>query len=85
MLQVRPKGALAEMPRLLVPLKYCTCVTVPSLSKALALIVIFAGAAKRALLAGLVMLTLNGLLVVTTAKDGLLVLFSLELMLMSRL
>ena len=43
------------------------------------------GMEKMALLTGLVMLTLKGLLVVTMTKDGLLVVFSLELMLMSRL
>jgi len=68
------KGALVAVPNRVVPLKKSTLVTVPSLSLADAVIVIFAGAVKLAPLAGLVMLTVGGelggpLTVIVTAAD----------------
>ena len=51
----------------------------PSLSETLALRLRLVGDENIALLAGLVRLTLKGLLVVTISKAGLLVVFSFEL------
>jgi len=59
LLAVMPKGEVVAEPNEVAPLKNVTLVTVPLLTKALAVILMFAGAANTALLAGLVMLTVG--------------------------